>query len=101
MAHELGSNLQFELTSYLGGLANIVNAPVVVFRREFGCGGTRRIDQRRPEFGKLFAALPELIEVLREVRIRLPKTGNAYRAGDNLKTVIGQHTFCACQRITL
>src|SRR3982750_1876143 len=101
MAHELGSDLQFELTSYLGGLANIVNAPDVVVRREFGCGGARGIDQRRPEFGKLFAAFPKLIEVLREVRIGLPKAGNADRARNDLEAVIGQHALCACQRTTL
>jgi hypothetical protein len=99
IAHELGSDLQLELTRYLGGLANVLQAPPIVVRREFGRGRAWRIDQRRAEFGKLFATFLERLEIFLELRIGLPKTRDADGAANDLETVIGQYAFCAGQRI--
>src|SRR5215831_6814985 len=79
IAYELSSDLQTELTGYIGNLMNILHAPDIVNRREFGRGNARRIDQGCPEVGKLFAPFPKCIKIVREVRIGFPKACDPHR----------------------
>ena len=95
------SDFHSELAGYLSALANVVQGPAIVIPCEFGCGGARRIDQRRAEFGKLLTPLLKCIEVFREVGIGLPQSGDPHRAGNDLQAIIGQHSFGARQRIRL